>query len=94
MKDTGASAKAKDITLASETLPLTFEAAFLAAYPDTGRSSFVSRTIVVIGGPGTLTLKDTEGDSVTFDVVDREVREFQAVGVVSYTGITKICVML
>lgn len=94
MKDTGVSPKALDINLASASLPLTFEAAFLNAYPDTGRRSFVSRTIVVIGGPGTITLRDGEGDSVTFDVVDREVREFAAVAVVTYSGISKICVML
>lgn len=94
MKDTGASQKALDINLASASLPLTFQSAFNAAYPNSGRRSFVSRAIVVIGGPGTLTLKDGEGHSVTFDVVDREVREFEAVAVTAYTGISKICVML
>lgn len=94
MKDTGSSPKALEIDLTTASLPLTFESAFRAAYSRTGRRSFVSRSIVVIGGPGTITLKDCEGDSVTFTVVDRDVREFEAESVVSYSGISKICVML
>lgn len=94
MKDTGASPKALEIDMASTAPPFTFEAAFLAEYPDTGRRSFKSRTIVALNGPGTVVLKDGEGHSVTFTMVDREVCEFEAVSVVSNSGVTKIRVML
>jgi hypothetical protein len=94
MKDTGASGKALEISLASTVPPFSFETAFRAAYPKTGVRRFVSRSVVVVQGSGTLTLKDGEGDSVPFTLAANEVREFEAVGVVSATGVSKICVML
>ncbi len=94
MKDTGASPKALEIDLASTVPPFTFETAFLAAYSGTGRRSFKSRAIVALNGPGTVVLKDGEGHSVTLTMVDREVCEFEAVSVVSSSGVTRIRVML
>lgn len=94
MKDTGASPKVLEIDMASTVPPFTFEAAFRAAYSGIGRHSFTSRAIVALNGPGTVVLKDGEGHSVTLSMVDREVCEFEAVSVVSNSGVTKIRVML
>lgn len=90
----GSSGKALEISLASTVPPFSFETVFRAAYPNTGVRQFVSRAVVVVQGSGTLVLQDGEGDSTTFTLVANEVREFEAVGVVSATGVSKICVML
>ncbi|MCD6057322.1 MAG: hypothetical protein K0Q89_852 [Thermomicrobiales bacterium] len=83
-----------EIDLATTVPPFDFETAFRAAYTSTGVRRFVSRSIIVVQGAGTLVLEDAEGHSVSSTLALKEVREFEAVGVVSASGVTKICVML
>lgn len=90
----GSSGKVLEIDLTTTVPPFLFSAAFVAAYPNTGVTSFVSRAIVSLDGPGTLVYKDTEGDSVTLSLLDREVNEVEAVGIVSQSGVTSIRVLL
>lgn len=90
----GSSGKYLEIDLGTTLPPFSFQAAFIAAYPDTGVRSFVSRTILALDGPGTLVVQDGEGHSVTLTVVDREYRSIEAVGIVSTDGVSRIAVML
>jgi hypothetical protein len=90
----GSSGKVLEIDLLTTAPPFTFAEAFIVAYPTTGVRSFVSRAIVSLDGPGTLVYTDGEGDSVTLTLLDHEVNEVEAVGVVSNSGVTKIRVLL
>jgi hypothetical protein len=90
----GASSKMLEIDLNTTAPPFGFETAFLAAYPNTGVRTFVSRAILALDGPGTLVVEDCEGHEVTMTLEDREVREFEAVGVVSFSGVSRIAVFL
>ena len=90
----GASEKYLHIDLSSTLPPFTFEDAFLAAYTGTGRREFKSRAIVALDGPGTITLKDSEGASVVWPMQAYEVNEIVAVAVTAASGITEIKVML
>jgi hypothetical protein len=90
----GSSGKVLEIDLLTTVPPFTFADAFVTAYPNTGVRSFVSRAIVSLDGPGTLVYKDGEGDNVTLTLLDREVNEVEAVGIVSASGVTRIRVLL
>jgi hypothetical protein len=90
----GSSGKMLEIDLVATAPPFDFETVFRAAYPNTGVRSFISRAIVSLDGPGTLVFKDGEGDSVTLTLLDHEVNEVEAVGIVSNSGVTKIRVLL
>lgn len=100
----GSSGKHLEISLAAEAAassgtigavpPFSFEDVFVAAYPNTGVRSFVSRTILALDGPGTLVVTDGEGDEVTLTLEDREFRSIEAVGIVTYSGVSRIAVML
>lgn len=90
----GASHKFLYINLTSTIPPFTFEDAFRAAYQDTGVSSFISRGIVAVDGPGTLTLTDTEGAAVTWPMQAYEINEISAVGITAADGITAVKVLL
>lgn len=90
----GSSGKVLEIYFGTTVPPFTFQEAFLAAYPRTGVTSFVSREIVSLDGPGTIVYTDCEGDAVTITVVDRETNSVEAVGIVSASGVTAIRVLL
>ena len=83
-----------EINLNTTAPPFSFEAAFTAAYQNTGVRRFVSRSILALDGPGQLVVEDCEGDSVTMTLEDREIRDFEAVGIVSFSGVSRVCVML
>lgn len=90
----GASEKYLPIDLTATVPPLTFESAFRAAYPNTGRREFVSRCIVAVDGPGTLTLVDPEGDEVEWPMQAYEANEVRATGIAAASGITTVKVFL
>ena len=90
----GSSGKVLEIDLSTTVPPFTFAEAFITAYPNTGVRLFVSRTILALDGPGTLVVQDCEGDSVTLTLDNREFRSIEAVGIVSYSGVSRIMVML
>lgn len=93
-KDLGASGKYLVIDLTAATLPLTFETAFRAAYPNTGRTRFVSRGIIALDGPGTITLTDGEGHDVEWPMQAYEANEIEVVGISAHDGITEVKVLL
>lgn len=90
----GASEKYLHIDLGSIAPPFTLETAFRTAYPNTGHRDFKSRAIVALDGPGTITLKDAEGNSVVWPMQAYEINEIVAVGIDAADGITEIKVML
>ncbi len=90
----GSSEKYLRIDLSAASFPLTFEAAFRAAYPNTGRRDFSSRAIVSLDGPGTLTLLDAEGHEVDWPMQAYESNEIVAVGVAAAEDISEIKVFL
>ena len=78
----------------SSGLPITFRAAFTAAYPNMDPNrSFVSRTIVALQ-EGTLTLIDPDGDRVELDFAEGGYRSVMATGVHATSGIDGIQVLL
>lgn len=93
-KHEDSSSKMLEIDLNSRVPPFTFQQVFVAAYPRSGVRRFVSREILALDGPGTLVVEDGEGDSVTWTMEDREARRFEAVGVVSFSGVSRIAVFL
>ena len=91
----GSSGKYAVIDLGITAPPFTFAAAFVTAYPNAGiRGSYVSRTIVALDGPGTLTLIDAEGDHVEWPMQAYEFNDVEAVGIHAVSGISQIKVML
>lgn len=90
----GSSGKILEIDLVATAPPFLFSTAFLLAYPTMGARPFVSRAIVSLDGPGTLVCQDPEGHSVTLTLVNREVNEVEAVGIVSQSGVSRIRVLL
>jgi hypothetical protein len=91
----GSSGKYLVINLGDAAPPFKFSAAFAAAYPNSSTSrTYVSRAIVALDGPGTLTLIDAEGEHVDWPMMAYEVNEIEAVGVYATDGIAQIKVML
>ena len=90
----GSSGKMLEIDLNTTAPPFTFETVFRAAYPGTGARTFVSRIIIALDGPGTLVVKDCEGDDVTMTLEDQSYRSFEAVGIESFSGVSRVAVML
>jgi hypothetical protein len=93
-KPTGSSGKYLEIDLGATEPPFTFEEAFRAAYPNTGRQSFVSREILALAGGGTMVMRDAEGDDVTVTIEELNSRAVEFVGVVSTSGVSRIAVYL
>lgn len=91
----GSSGKYAVIDLGDTPPPFKFAAAFVEAYPNAGiRGSYVSRSIVALDGPGTITLIDPEGDHVEWPMQAYEFNEIEAVGIHAVSGISQIKVML
>jgi hypothetical protein len=90
----GSSEKFIYIDLSATVPPFTFQQAFAAQYPTSGRREFNSRAIVAVDGPGTLTLTDAEGAEVEWPMAAYEVNDVVVTGIVSADGITAIKVML
>lgn len=90
----GSSEKFIEIDLLTTTPPFTFQDAFVAAYPNTGSRSFLSRTIIALDGPGTLGLRDSEGYVVPWTMQAYEYSNVVAVGIESSDGITRVKVLL
>lgn len=90
----GSASKMLEIDLNTTAPPFTFEAVFRAAYPGTGVRNFVSRTIIALDGPGTLVVKDCEGHDTTMTLEDQSYRNFEATGIESFSGVSRVAVML
>lgn len=91
----GSSGKYAPIDLGSTVPPFKFADVFVAAYPNAAiRASYVTRSIVALDGPGTLTLIDPEGDHVEWPMQAYEFNEIEAVGIHAVSGISQIKVLL
>jgi hypothetical protein len=93
-KYTESSSKMLEIDLNTTAPPFTFETVFRAAYPNIGTRRFVSREILALDGPGTLVVVDGEGSNVTWTMEDRETRAFEATGITSFSGVSRVAVFL